>query len=908
MNKIFLLIALLVAVATAKAQKIDFNFFGRQAAQVTADGFTAWKSSATTFDGFPKNCPKDSMTIDSIIKIVVENGPNSGGQTLGCGWNKNVTQTKDKLIGDGIEVLMSDDDGNTPKLQGPVGEIQFTISGLTAGHHTLLAYHNNPTSYQGPNIDVFVNGERVLSGVKQTVNVEKASEAATSYISFTAEEGKPVVIAYRSVPDANADYTSKNPYQTSTVFINAIVFDEGNPATMAMDPYPADYDFHAVCDSGSVQLSWSPASKAVKHHLFFGTSKDAMEDKGVLSDTTYTVTGLYSMDTYYWQVREVDASGTEYDAATWSFQPRHLAFPGAEGYGRFAKGGRGGSVYHVTNLKNDHNPGSFIYGLVDVPGPHTIVFDVSGLIDMGFGSVFTKEGVTVAAQTAPGKGICLKHSNVNFGSDNQVRFLRAHRGLGTSEQTGNAMGVTGAYNCIVDHTTAAWGTDETFSSRGAHSITFQKSMIAEALGIAHHKNYADGKNHGFAATIGGNIGSFHHNLLVDCNGRNWSMGGGLDGDGYYDGRLDIFNNVVYNWHGRTTDGGAHEINFVGNYYKEGPAVSTHCLFTLQLEGTGKGTQSAYVYNNIRDNLNGTLDRDKANMKSVQISSNQTVDWTYWGTEPYFPSEATIDDPVLAYKKVLSDVGANQPVFDDHDQRMIRETRDRSYTYVGSLSGIKGEIDNEEDAGGWEVFPEESRDANYDTDQDGIPNWWEEIVGTDPNTANNNADPDRDGYTQLEDYLNFLAEEHRLIAQGQTVKVNLKQLFAGFTNSPVYTYSYGGQNLTLALEQDSIITVKAGDKKSVNEIQLTVSDADSHSMTRLLNIAVVDEATAIDRVTPADTEATTYQIYTTGGVKVAGGKCNGRSIAQLAGKNLKGDVYIVRVSYTDGTTRNFKIAR
>jgi hypothetical protein len=168
-------------------------------------------------------------------------------------------------------------------------------------------------------------------------------------------------------------------------------------------------------------------------------------------------------------------------------------------------------VYHVTNLTNDETPGSLVYGLKHVEGPRTIVFDVSGLIDMKFAAVFATPNVTLAAQTAPGKGICLMHSNVNFGSDNIVRFLRARRGLGTPDDTGNAMGVTGADNTIIDHVTASWGTDETFSSRGAHRITFQRSMIAEALGIAHHKNYPDGTNHGYAATIGGDIGSFHHN-------------------------------------------------------------------------------------------------------------------------------------------------------------------------------------------------------------------------------------------------------------------------------------------------------------------------------------------------------------------------------------------------------------
>ncbi|MDO4801790.1 MAG: hypothetical protein Q4A15_06460, partial [Prevotellaceae bacterium] len=116
------------------------------------------------------------------------------------------------------------------------------------------------------------------------------------------------------------------------------------------------------------------------------------------------------------------------------------------------------------------------------------------------------------------------------------RFLRARRGYG---DTGNAMGMSGANHAIVDHTTAAWGTDETFSSRGAKNISFQYNIIAEALGIADHKNYPAGTNHGFAATIDGKIGSHHHNLLVNCNGRNWSMGGGMDGENRAIGQMDI---------------------------------------------------------------------------------------------------------------------------------------------------------------------------------------------------------------------------------------------------------------------------------------------------------------------------------------------------------------------------------
>ena len=898
---------LLTIALTGHAQKIDFNFFGRSEAEGNAPGFTAWNTTTSSLPGFPKQIVSDTLTVDGI-RFIVQNGPNSQGKTLGCGWSKTIVQTKDKLIGDGIETLDLDDGGNTPKLLGPTGELEVIIEGLPAGPHTLLAYHNNPTSYQGPRLDVYVDGVRVLEGVQQTMNKEKASESASSYIHFNATEGQPVRIWYRATPDATTDYASTSPRHCSSVFVNALVIDQGNPATMASDPSPANYDSHANCDGSKVTLSWTPASKAVRHHLFFGERKDAMTDMGLLTDTTFTVDKLYAMNTYYWMVREVDADGNEYEADVWNFRPRQVAFPGAEGYGRFARGGRGGTVYHVTNLTNDETPGSLIYGLKHVEGPRTIVFDVSGLIDMNFAAVFATPNVTLAAQTAPGKGICLMHSNVNFGSDNIVRFLRARRGLGTPDDTGNAMGVTGADNTIIDHVTASWGTDETFSSRGAHRITLQRSMIAEALGIAHHKNYPDGTNHGYAATIGGDIGSFHHNLLANCYGRNWSMGGGLTGDGYYAGRLDIFNNVVYNWGSRTTDGGAHEVNFVGNYYKEGPAVANHTLFSLDLEGTGMGTQSAYLYNNVRDNLDGSIDIDADNMKRMRTSGGQVVDWTYWGSAPYFPSEATIDDPMLAYKKVLSDVGANQPMADGHDQRVVGEALHRSYTYTGSLSGIKGQIDSEADCGGFEVYPEEQVAQDFDADGDGIPTWFERIRGTDPLVANNNADDDRDGYTDLEDYLNWMAEAHITLAAGATQELDLSSLFAGFTESPVYTHAYTGTQLELTSAGEGKLRVKAtGSQPSLNVVSLTVTDADGHTMQRPLHVAVSSSAAAIATIDAETVELIAYDIYTTDGAKIGGGTCKA-TIGELPLGTLPSGIYLLKATDANGKVRTYKIVR
>ena len=633
-------------------------------------------------------------------------------------------------------------------------------------------------------------------------------------------------------------------------------------ATLATDPQPANGDFHAAIDNSTTTLSWTLPidGKTAKQYIYFGTNLEEVEtstpnkatDVLGATDNSYAVSALSNIKTYYWRIDCEDANGVLTIGDVWSFQPRHLAFPGAEGYGRFARGGRGGKVVYVTNLNND-GEGSLRWALTNGSGPRTVLFRVSGIIDMGFSTCWVDDQVTIAAQTAPGKGICIKHSDIGVGSDNIVRFLRVRRGLGTSEQTGNAIGTVYSNHTILDHVTASWGTDETFSSRGSQNISFQRSMISEALGIAGHRNYDEGTNHGYAATIGGDIGSFHHNLLADCNGRNWSMGGGTNASGEYAGRLDIFNNVVYNWNGRTTDGGAHETQFVGNYYKMGPDTRETFLFTGEIEGNLKGTQSAYVTGNVRDNKNGQLTEDReGDTYRMRIRDGRSkLDWDYFVNEPFWPSYATIETACEAYKSVLSDVGANQPQQDLTDQRIVSETQNRSYTYVGSKSGIKGEIDDEADAGGFEDYPEELRPISYDTDYDGLPNWWEEIRGTDPRTrtrdyVDTNQDMEGDGYTELERYLDFMAQPHVWLEPGQQATIDVRTLFAGYTNHPVFTAETTGKGITTSLA-DGLLTITAGNSKALATITLSVTDADKHGYQRRVCVAVTDHATVVSGI-------------------------------------------------------------
>ena len=874
----------------AGAQKIDFN----NGQNKTEDGFTGYvvptaKQTETTVDG---------------ITVAASVYGTQTDRTLKGEWWKDGVNKYSKLVADGMGVYGLDASNNTPQIQsGEVG-ITLTVSGLKAGVHSLLAYHNNPSGYQGPKLSVYVDGVLALKDVEQTNRAQTPTTSGQSYITFTAKEDTPVTITYLTTPDTNFDYTQG--YNTTSLFIDALVFDRPNPLTAASDPTPEHQELHYACnDDGTATLSWTAAALAVKHRIYIGTSADDLQFAGETTSPTFTTDKLSTHNTYYWRVDEVDANNTIYEGDTWSFRPRRLAFPGAEGYGRFAQGGRDGVVYHVTNLSNDHTPGSLIYGLADMEGPRTIVFDVSGLIVMDFEAEFAKPYVTIAAQTAPGKGICLKHSNLNIGSESVVQFLRAKRGYG---DTGNAMGAAGADNTIIDHTTMAWGTDETFSSRGAKNLTFQYSMIAEALGIADHKNYPAGTNHGYAATIDGNVGTYSHNLLVNCEGRNWSMGGGMDGNNMPIGQMDIFNNVCYNWYKRTTDGGCHAVNFVNNYYKMGTDTQLKILFSQDYElPNHNGVWQAYISGNIRENKDHTLTIDALNdtyrytlKTSEVIDPNTRTDGLGYKTfvnEPFFPSYATIHTAKEAFKIVTSTAGAIRPMRDDQHVRVVRETVDGTYTYVGSRSDIKGEIDHEDDIKtseytGFEIWPEESRAADFDTDQDGMPNWYEELTGSNPDNADNN-EVMSDDYTRLEHYLDFMAHPYVMLAPSTSVTFNTAPEFRGFTKSPAYSISSKSGNFSAEIT-DSIITITAGSDAELGSIEMTVTDADNHTFTQTLGVAVTGKADAIKCIRSVNEEADILK----------------REFFTLDGKQVTtlktSEIYVMKDTLTNGQKQTAKI--
>ena len=798
--KNLLTILLLLSTLSMTAQKIDFNKGGRPESEGLEEGYKPWVVNETT---------SATETFDGVT-ITLSCDPAYEGETVMSNyWKQGVTNGA-KLVGDAV-IAYKDDHANITS--GSV-KLDVTVSGLSAGRHSLQAFHNNIDGFDPPRIDVYVNGQRQLTGVEQTNRQTTASASGKSYVEFDVAEGETIVVSYVTTPEAGVNYGS------TTVSINALVFNEADNTKVALDPVPAKGDLHADADDGHITLQWLPATKAVKHHVYFGDSETDLQETGVVTEASYTLYDLNNHTTYYWRVDEEDAEGHIHKGELWSFRPRHLAFPGAEGYGRFATGGRDGIVYHVTSLDDDANnpqPGTFRYGVTRLSGPRTIVFDVGGVIDLKARLSISDPFITIAGQTAPGNGILFKGCALGIGNESVARFIRLHLGGGDdwdgsspNPHTSDGIGAAGTNHTIIDHCSIAWTIDEGFSSRNAKNLTLQRTIISEALNYCGHSHYAEeGKlvSHGYAATIGGGqaegtVGSFHHNLLAHNEGRNWSISGGLDGGGFYDGHHDIFNNVVYNWGGRTSDGGTHELNFVNNYYKKGPSSSQNMLLRHQFEGTGKGTQSAYVSGNIREELNGKLTYDKEGVTyKYETSNGQTVDWEPWAKEPFFPSYATIETAEAAFKNVLSDVGCNMPVLSNHDERIIQETLTGTTSTTGHYTKKKGLIDREMDAEGFDGLniTEATREAGWDTDQDGIPDWFETLTGTDPTQANNNADVDGDGYTNLEDYLNWMAQPH-FILEDNIIGIDLNSYFAGYKDFIV--------NFTTPVKGVSVGTVDA----------------------------------------------------------------------------------------------------
>jgi hypothetical protein len=844
-------------VVSAQAQeiKVDINNSGRPVSEGNDPTYTPWSTNQTWYPGGSSTSNSFNGVGVTLSVVFPVGAPFRTGY-----WKDGVQQSPPsgslyncKLAGDGLKVH-EDNGGNNG------GQIEMRLSGLSPGPHTLMTYHNTwETGASNALINVFVNGVQAVTNLATTCKVTNSFEAATAYLNIEAVAGQDVVVRFE--PNLSGPTVIKN------IYLNGFEIDTANSILKAVSPVPFNQDEHVDADNKTVLLRWKPAGSAVAHDVYFGTSSNAVKNathaspefKVTQATTNSLATNLSSLLTYYWRVDEVNGAGGVTKGDLWMFRPRHLAFPGAEGYGRFARGGRGGMVIEVTNLNNS-GPGSLRDALTGNYGPRTVVFAVSGLITLESDLIISGNNlyITLAGQTAPGKGICTRKYQLGMsgGRDVIIRHVRSRPG-DISGATLNGSGMSGSDHCIMDHVSISWGIDEELSTRTSKNVTFQRSLISEALNIAGHQNYPAGTRHGYAATVGGDIASLHHNLLAHCEGRNWSLGGGLDGNGYA-GRLDIFNNVVYNWRSRTTDGGAHEVNFVNNYYKAGAASSQEYALNAQYGGF-PGTQRYYFEGNVMTpggsvspgfgTNNQVAGKTTSTENGGTLPENSNPPYSAWVSAPFFPSYATIHSATNAYKLVMSDVGCNQPQIDDHDVRVIRETIDGTYTYTGTgpYGGSPGLPNSQNDVGGWENYPFVQRPANFDTDHDGLPDWWETIKGFNINSPTNNfsdsnGDPDGDEYTNLEDYLNWMAAPHFDGTNGTPLDIDLTQFTRGFTNnSPIYTVSAPTNGGVTLIAGKTARFTSAVSTNALGSFKFTVTDAQGASLTNTIGLRLITAA-------------------------------------------------------------------
>jgi hypothetical protein len=367
------------------------------------------------------------------------------------------------------------------------------------------------------------------------------------------------------------------------------------------------------------------------------------------------------------------------------------AFPSAEGFGRFARGGRGGDVYHVVNL-NDSGPGSFREGVVRANGPPTIVFDVSGTIELKERLRVTTSRITIAGQTAPGDGITLKDQlfQIENASDVVVRYLRIRLGdknkpIGADD----AINVEHVHNVMLDHLSASWGIDGIMDLAYARNVTLQWSIFAEALNRSlHHKG-----EHAMLSSwrkLQGDV-TLHHNLFASSRNRHPTLG--TSRETIPEAVIDFRNNLIYNWEGPSNLGNCR-IDFIGNVYRPGPNTQLSRL-PLAVKADRADVHLAHGY--LRDNL---FEHDAAWTRDNYLAVNYTSDdgpgygsTTREAFEARSPFVADKDKPAtqapqVARERVLAKAGAS--LFRDAaDQRLLEGVRARTHRRIDSQDDVGG---------------------------------------------------------------------------------------------------------------------------------------------------------------------------------------------------------------------------
>jgi pectin methylesterase-like acyl-CoA thioesterase len=559
-------------------------------------------------------------------------------------------------------------------------------------------------------------------------------------------------------------------------------------------------------------FSWESDDQAVGYIIYRNGAFEALS-----TETTYALPeGTVATD---YSVASVSRHGVTSATVRVADAQRILAFPTAEGFGKFATGGRGGRVVTVTKLTDDGSEGTLRWAFQQYSNePITIVFAVSGQIALASELRVNRSNWTLAGQTAPGEGIAITRNKVNLGGSQNfivrnMRFRIGQKNLAGEIQAENALGAENCSNFIFDHCSFGWSVEENMNTADSHFLTVQYSIVHEGLYNAGHSKGA----RGYGSQWGGSPATYHHNLLAHNNSRSARLNGARGED--YVVFMEYVNNVNYNYGSRGGCYGgentaaisaynglnsAHECNFMNNYYKPGPNSNTGSVTFIKASYARSGATSWapakwYVAGNVAE---GFAAATADNWQAVEVetytlsqikATERIVTQTPWyrytvnAIGSYVPEQYmlyNIESATDAYHTVVAKAGTVHR--DAVEQRVADEAANGTTHYAGSLA--KGIIDTESEAEG---FYDYSTDyvTPTDTDGDGMPDDWETAHGLDPAVADNNL-LNADGYTALEVYLN------ELMGEEQDTHFSTTGLNAVLTPTSA-TYDAAAQVLTVA---------------------------------------------------------------------------------------------------------------
>ena len=544
------------------------------------------------------------------------------------------------------------------------------------------------------------------------------------------------------------------------------------------------------------------------------------------------------------------------------------AFPGAEGFGRYTTGGRGGAVYHVTSLADDGSEGTFRWAC-ERGGKRTIVFDVSGTIYLKSALSLKNGDVSILGQTAPGDGICIADYPFTISSSNVIiRYMRFRLGnRKVAYHEGDGLGGMDQANIIIDHCSVSWSVDECLSVYGSKNITVQWCFVDQSMVNSGHSK----GSHGYGGNWGGSGASYHHNLIAHHTSRTPRLGPRQSTQ--QDERMDMRNNVIYNWGGNGCYGGeGMNVNIVNNFYKPGPATATRST-TIQRRIAALGIRTSEYTGHYTDKPNGWdvmwhvwgdfyVDGN-VNSKYDDVSNDN---WTYGvynqidasgndGTytqvtkdtirlsAPIPFGHVTTHRAFKAFEKVLAYAGASHKR-DSHDADIAEDVLNGTAKYTSS-GNSPGFINSQDDAGGWPVL--NSAAAPADTDGDGMPDEWETVHGLNPNDASDrnlyNLDSRR-YYTNLEVYCNSLVEND-IKAQNADALTSVEGAFeeyypdmqngeaGGETENRLY-YHPGENGNLITFEDGATLQITSSSSKTLDQASSITFGTESYKSIKLSN--------------------------------------------------------------------------